>query len=308
MKLKDWFVVYLPLPFLVLLDWYTKDLALHYSQGQEGPFGPFYLIYNRGALFGYYSDLPQFLSLTFLSTVGVMGLGLFFFFQYMIRDRNLKLRIGLSIVMGGILGNVIDRIRFGSIVDFMKIEFQGWASPIFNVADSVQWVGYFLIAYAMYQNGYKPWPKTWRRRSIWVHTPIQRKLSLLLSAMVLIFSSVFTVFCYTFITVTLKDTNSYISELTTSRIETFIMVMAGLGILFSVMTYFLGCLLSHRILGPIYGFERFLRESLKGNHTKFKVRTDAEFKHLEPFAEEISTVLLPLIPPPAPAPAPESNQ
>src|SRR5690349_3680925 len=143
MSRKDWFLVYLPVPVLILLDWGTKSLALHYSNSQEGPFGPFYMIFNHGAMLGLFSDLPSTLRIVSLSTFGALIVGIYFLFQYLIPGHHTKLRVGLSTLLGGILGNVIDRVRYGAVIDFIKLNLGNFVSPIFNVADITQWIGYF---------------------------------------------------------------------------------------------------------------------------------------------------------------------
>ena len=55
------------------------------------------------------------------------------------------LTIGLALVLGGALGNVIDRIRLGHVIDFVQVLIVGWPFPSFNVADSAITVGAALL-------------------------------------------------------------------------------------------------------------------------------------------------------------------
>ena len=55
------------------------------------------------------------------------------------------LAIGLALVLGGAIGNVIDRIVLGSVVDFIQVLIAGWPFPSFNVADSAITVGAVLL-------------------------------------------------------------------------------------------------------------------------------------------------------------------
>ena len=52
---------------------------------------------------------------------------------------------GLAIVLGGAIGNVIDRIRLGHVIDFIQVLINGWPFPSFNVADSAITVGAALL-------------------------------------------------------------------------------------------------------------------------------------------------------------------
>lgn len=298
MNKRSWLLVYIPIPLLILLDWWTKSLALKYSNGQEGPFGPFYLIFNHGAMLGLFSDLPPALRIVSLSTFGALIVGVYFLFQYLISGTHLKLRVGLSILLGGILGNVYDRIRFGAIVDFIKIRVGNFISPIFNVADMTQWIGYGLIVYFFVREGHLLWPENNSRKSFWVNAPFQKRFSLFLAAIGLILTGIFAVFCYTYLRVTLQELTAANQQIVQRFVRPFVMLMLGLGFGFSIMIYFLGGVFSHRIAGPIYAFERFLRETIKGNRPRFRVRKNDEFKHLEPLADQISETFTALTPQP----------
>jgi len=64
------------------------------------------------------------------------------------------LAIGLALVLGGAIGNVIDRIRLGHVIDFIQVLIAGWPFPSFNVADSAISVGAaFLIFDALFISG-----------------------------------------------------------------------------------------------------------------------------------------------------------
>ncbi len=68
----------------------------------------------------------------------------------------LVLMAGLSLVLGGALGNLIDRARFGYVTDFIQVWFGNWAFPSFNVADSAISVGAaLLIVDALFLTGKK---------------------------------------------------------------------------------------------------------------------------------------------------------
>lgn len=56
-------------------------------------------------------------------------------------ERSSVLTLGLALVLGGALGNVIDRIMLGHVIDFIEVYIMGWAFPAFNVADSAITVG-----------------------------------------------------------------------------------------------------------------------------------------------------------------------
>jgi signal peptidase II len=63
---------------------------------------------------------------------------------------------GLALVLGGALGNVIDRLRFGHVVDFLDFHALGWHFPAFNVADSAITVGAALLILEGFFHSDKP--------------------------------------------------------------------------------------------------------------------------------------------------------
>lgn len=62
----------------------------------------------------------------------VAGLGV-----WMARTRRQWVAVALGMVMGGAIGNVIDRLRFGAVVDFIHAHAYGWSWPVFNIADAL---------------------------------------------------------------------------------------------------------------------------------------------------------------------------
>jgi signal peptidase II len=62
------------------------------------------------------------------------------------RARGTLRQVALSLILGGAVGNLWDRLRSGEVVDFIEIGFRGWHWPVFNVADSAVTVGVILFA------------------------------------------------------------------------------------------------------------------------------------------------------------------
>ena len=98
-------------------------------------------IHNPGAAFGF--DLGS----SFIHTLISFAALLFVVWLFYTTPRDCKLwRLGLSMVMGGALGNIIDRLYLGAVVDFFDVGFGTLRWPVFNVADSFVTVGIFLLA------------------------------------------------------------------------------------------------------------------------------------------------------------------
>lgn len=132
---------------IVILDQYTKNLAitnlqpLSYSEFLPG-FLSFHYHENKGAAWGMLSDSRW----VFMTASSIAILFIIFYFLYMKIKKEkvpLLLSVSLSFFCGGGIGNMIDRVAYGYVVDFLKFEFIDF--PIFNVADSFITIGAILI-------------------------------------------------------------------------------------------------------------------------------------------------------------------
>lgn len=113
-----------------------RNLALNDSFPVLKNFFHLTLVHNRGAAFGILKNqLPLFI-FTSLFAVGLIALSL------KEKRRSLLYRTALSLILGGALGNLIDRLTLGYVIDFL--DFRIW--PVFNVADSAITVGACLLA------------------------------------------------------------------------------------------------------------------------------------------------------------------
>lgn len=101
---------------------------------------------NRGAAFGILQEQRWFFIIV---TIGVVITIIVFMVK--MKKEPILTKTALSFVLGGAVGNLIDRIRTGEVVDFFHFQFGSYHFPIFNVADSVICVGVvlFLIANVM---------------------------------------------------------------------------------------------------------------------------------------------------------------
>ncbi len=93
---------------------------------------------NTGAAFGLFANQ----NLLFIFIAVVVIAVILFFYRYLLAD-HLLLRVSLALQLGGALGNLLDRLRLGYVVDFL--DFRVW--PVFNVADSAITIGVLLLIY-----------------------------------------------------------------------------------------------------------------------------------------------------------------
>ncbi|MBO38024.1 MAG: signal peptidase II [Rhodospirillaceae bacterium] len=100
------------------------------------------LVHNRGASFGIFSDAPGWASIALIVFAIIISIMLAI---WMWQAQETLLSVALGLVIGGAIGNVIDRIRFGAVVDFLDFHAGGWHWPAFNVADSAITLGVILL-------------------------------------------------------------------------------------------------------------------------------------------------------------------
>jgi signal peptidase II len=133
---------------VLLLDRITKYLVLMYlTTGQSIPVieNIFHLTFvkNPGAAFGLFAYRTMFFILVATVVVAVI-----IYFQLTLPPEKKLLRIGLGLQLGGALGNLIDRIQGGYVIDFFDIRI--W--PVFNVADMAIVSGVAILAYEILRN------------------------------------------------------------------------------------------------------------------------------------------------------------
>lgn len=132
---------------IIILDQVSKwwILSIVMQPPQRVPVTGFFdlvLVMNRGVSFGMLGGAPSWVAsaLIVFAILLAVALGI-----WMWRAENMLLGLSLGLVVGGAIGNVIDRIRFGAVVDFLDFYVGNYHWPAFNVADSAITVGVILL-------------------------------------------------------------------------------------------------------------------------------------------------------------------
>jgi signal peptidase II len=201
--------------------------------------------------------------------------------------KSLKLRTGLSILTGGIIGNVTDRILWGYVVDFIVVGNAKLSSPAFNLADALQWIGYIMILWSFLREGQLLWPENNARKQYWVNAKFQLKYCFILMGVGLSLTLIGLVFSYTYLRVTILEFVGNNHFLINKFLVPFVITYAVICIAFCAILFAVGRIISHRIAGPLYAFERFLDDILNGKSRSLKLRSGDDFRHLEELAEQI---------------------
>jgi signal peptidase II len=134
---------------VLALDQWTKHLIMqNFVEFQELVLLPVLEImrlHNEGAAFSFLSDAGGWQRWFFIA----LGIGVSFLVLIWLRrlppHGQHRVAAGLALVMGGALGNVVDRVTLGYVVDFIRVHYGDWYFPAFNVADSSITIGAALL-------------------------------------------------------------------------------------------------------------------------------------------------------------------
>ena len=133
---------------VLVLDQATKAwIQAAFQPGESLEILPFFnlvLAYNTGAAFSFLSDGGGWQRWLFIGLALVVAVVLLVWLRRLEEDDRMA-GWGVALVLGGAIGNVIDRIWLGHVVDFLDFYWAGWHWPAFNVADSAITCGVMLL-------------------------------------------------------------------------------------------------------------------------------------------------------------------
>lgn len=134
----------------VVLDQITKLLVVRtLALGEQVPvidgFFNLVLVYNRGAAFGLFANFSREFTWIFFIMTTSLVLGVVAYLWWRLPSDQTLAALGLSLILTGAVGNLIDRIRLGQVVDFLDFHLGQYHWPAFNVADSMVCLGAGLL-------------------------------------------------------------------------------------------------------------------------------------------------------------------
>lgn len=132
---------------IIVLDQFTKTLILHYFLHGDSRYVTSFFnivrVHNSGAAFSFLAGASGWQRWFFIG----LGIVVSCFIVWMLRTQGHQKLFAwsLSLILGGALGNVVDRMLHGYVVDFLDFHWAGWHFPAFNVADSAISIGAALL-------------------------------------------------------------------------------------------------------------------------------------------------------------------
>lgn len=141
---------------VVALDQLTKWLALVFLAGSGPlevlPFLNFTLVYNRGAAFGFLNRASGWQNTFFVAMALIAAVYVIYLLQRQERGSRWT-AAGLVLILGGAVGNLIDRLVHGYVIDFIDVYYGAWHFWAFNIADSAITVGAGLLIWDAVSTG-----------------------------------------------------------------------------------------------------------------------------------------------------------
>ena len=129
---------------VIILDQITKAIAtaklVMFDPVAVMPMFNFTLMHNEGAAFSFLSDAGGWQRWFFTVLATIVSIAIFIWIKKLTPQEK-GMAISLSLILGGAIGNLIDRVRFGYVVDFIDVYYNDWHWPAFNIADSAIFVG-----------------------------------------------------------------------------------------------------------------------------------------------------------------------
>ena len=159
MKRKYWVLLVFCIGVL-LLDQWTKSMVvqkLPLYQRVDVIHGFFNLTHvrNTGGAFGIFGGEKGGLGSILFVVVSLVAIGAIVFLFLRIKESEKMLALSFSLILSGALGNLIDRLRYGEVVDFLDFHLSAYHWPAFNVADSAICIGIGLMALELLKGDHK---------------------------------------------------------------------------------------------------------------------------------------------------------
>jgi len=243
--------------------------------------------FNEGFIFGSYADLPVMIRILTMSTLYGFIFFLFFALTYFPSPKFKQLKWGLAFLVGGIGGNVFDRTFAGKTLDFIPFPSANMTWVTFNLADLYQSLGAVIVLFIIIFQSKKIWPQDDQRGKYVINPLEQVRFAFKMSMMAMSSCLVVGIFSFAYWRLSLNSLGFVENKLLMS----YIIVFISLSLTFTLLAFLTGMVLSHKTVGPLYAFELYVEDLLKGEDRIFVLREGDHYKHLEKIANDLRKVI-----------------
>lgn len=235
--------------------------------------------FNRGFILGFFAGQPPSIRIVTMAFSAGILFTLYFVILYIVPRRARWLTFSLSLMMGGLIGNVLDKLMYAHTRDFIPFALGDWAF-VFNVADIMIWSGAAGIIFILLKYDHLIWYQDTTRKKYLINISEQISFSLQLTVIVFNACLLLSIFCFTFIS------SSFSVGLDAKM--SVALALASITVFACLFSFIAGIIMSHRRLGPLYAFDRFVNDLLEGkDRSALRLREKDHYKHLEVTSEKL---------------------
>ncbi len=137
----------------------TRTMEVHQSRTVIPDVFDLTYVRNTGAAFGLFASVDSSVKAILLNSIAVIVFLIVSAYAVRSSHKSIRLQVGLALILGGAVGNLLDRVRFGYVVDFLDFAISGHHWPAFNVADSAICIGVGLLFLDMLGSDDAPVPR-----------------------------------------------------------------------------------------------------------------------------------------------------
>jgi signal peptidase II len=244
------------------------------------------LIYvkNPGLIMGHLSHAPALIRSIYVNGIGILLVGTFILVTFYLRFQSTRVLLGWSFFFGGVLGNFIDRIIYGYVIDYIIVG----TFPAFNFADIIQLIGFVLILSGLKKELDKIIPIDNRRKFFNGPKAFHAKFVLKLVPLFLSISFIIFLFSFYFIKISVVEFGLLAGIDIEEFLKGYMFMSLSFLCLLSVFTSMLVMTLMNRIFGSVYAIEKYIDDTLRGKVYPLQLREKDYFKSLEAKLTEIN--------------------
>ena len=255
---------------VLLIDQFSKIYAL----------SNYNINYNDSFVFGVFSNLPLMIRVSFLVSFFGIVLLTYFVLVYLLNEKLFYFKISLSILVGGISGNVLDKLVHNKAIDFINFNL-GEIHIVYNIADVAQICSIIYILFVVFRRDHLIWFPEDKRSRIFLYPKSQLIFSAQVCGAAMSGYLIIFIFAYSVISTSF---NSYVRAVPDFWSQ-FTLSALILGLLLFLVIFLFSIKISNQYFGPIYKLEQYV---LKKDFTKdFKLRENDRFKNLEDIISSI---------------------
>ena len=254
---------------IIFIDLLSKALAVEYLDAKGNP----------GIFLGHYAHSPVLFRVISLSTLAGFLLLIYCILIYLLPKNLKKLKYSLTFITAGVSGNVIDRVYRGVTIDFIPSKLFSY-QYYFNIADVALVAGAIYCTFLIFFDDKNIWFDQNSRKKFLINPREQLKLAFKFVFFSFMSCLIMGIFSFTYI-------KSYLLQISRADMSFYIMIFLIILALILITVFLLGLIISHRSSGPLYAFEQYVENLLKGEDYELYLREGDNYKHLVELAQKL---------------------